>query len=52
VLGQDTGGAISGPVRADLYWGTGPQAAASAGEMRQPGRMWLIWPRGVPLPGS
>lgn len=52
VVGQDTGGAIRGPVRADYFWGTGPQAATSAGEMRQPGRMWLLWPKGVPLPGG
>ncbi len=50
VMSQDTGGAIRGPVRADFFWGTGPQAAGYAGEMRQPGRMWLLWPRGAPLP--
>jgi membrane-bound lytic murein transglycosylase A len=50
VMSQDTGGAIQGPVRADFFWGTGPQAGSYAGQMRQPGRMWLLWPRGVPLP--
>jgi membrane-bound lytic murein transglycosylase A len=49
---QDTGGAIRGAVRADFYWGTGPQAGAQAGRMRQQGRMWLLWPRGEPLPRS
>ena len=48
---QDTGGAIRGPVRADLFWGTGTQAADQAGRMRQPGREWLIWPKDQPLPG-
>lgn len=47
---QDTGGAIRGAVRADFYWGTGPEAGARAGRMRQQGRMWLLWPRGEPLP--
>ena len=47
---HDTGGAIRGAVRADFFWGTGPDAAVSAGRMRQPGKMWLLWPRGEPLP--
>lgn len=46
----DTGGAIRGPVRADYYWGSGPEAGALAGRMRQQGRLWLLWPRGAPLP--
>ena len=50
VFAQDTGGAIRGSVRADYFWGIGDQAGAQAGEMRQPGRMWLIWPKGEPLP--
>jgi len=47
---HDTGGAIRGAVRADFFWGTGPDAGLSAGRMRQPGKMWLLWPRGEPLP--
>lgn len=50
VFAQDTGGAIRGSVRADYFWGIGAQAGAQAGEMRQQGRMWLIWPKGEPLP--
>ena len=42
---QDTGGAIRGAVRADFYWGTGHEAGALAGRMRQQGRMWVLWPR-------
>ena len=42
---QDTGGAIRGTVRADLFWGRGEMAAAKAGRMQQPGRMWLLRPR-------
>ena len=47
---HDVGGAIRGAVRADFFWGTGPDAGVSAGRMRQPGKMWLLWPRGEPLP--
>ena len=52
VFAQDTGGAIRGSIRADYFWGIGEQAATQAGEMRQPGRMWLLWPKGEPLPNS
>jgi membrane-bound lytic murein transglycosylase A len=47
---QDVGGAIRGVVRADFFWGTGAEAGAAAGRMRQQGRMWLLWPRGEPPP--
>jgi membrane-bound lytic murein transglycosylase A len=47
---HDTGGAIRGVVRADFFWGTGPDAGAQAGRMRQQGRMWLLWPIGEPPP--
>ncbi len=42
---QDTGGAIRGPVRADLFWGHGPEAAARAGQMKQTGELYLLLPR-------
>ena len=45
VLAQDTGSAIVGPVRADYFWGWGPAAAEQAGRMKQPLRMWVLWPR-------
>ncbi len=47
---HDTGGAIRGVVRADLFCGTGDEAGAAAGQMRQQGKLWLLWPRGEPLP--
>ncbi|MGH8328214.1 MAG: murein transglycosylase A [Steroidobacteraceae bacterium] len=50
VLAEDTGGAIRGPIRADLFWGAGAHAARAAGDMRQAGRLWLLWPKGAPLP--
>jgi membrane-bound lytic murein transglycosylase A len=52
VLAQDTGGAIRGAVRADLFWGAGSAAAEAAGRMKEAGRLWLLWPRGQPLPPS
>jgi membrane-bound lytic murein transglycosylase A len=45
VLAQDTGSAIVGAVRADFFWGWDDDAAAQAGRMRQPLRMWVLWPR-------
>ncbi len=51
-LAQDTGGAIRGRVRADYFWGTGEEAGTAAGLTRQPLKMWLIWPKGTPLPES
>lgn len=50
VVAQDTGGAIGGALRTDLYWGSGNAAGALAGRMKQPGRLWLLWPKGVKLP--
>ncbi len=50
VAAQDTGGAIRGEVRADLFWGTGDAAGELAGHMKQPGRLWLLWPRQAPAP--
>lgn len=45
VLAQDTGTAIIGAVRADYFVGTGPQASEVAGRLKQPLRMWVLWPR-------
>ena len=44
MIAQDTGGAIKGAVRADVYWGSGEDAGVLAGRMRQPGRMWVLLP--------
>ena len=52
VMAQDTGGAIRGPVRADFFWGFGDAAGREAGRMRQQGQLWLIWPKGEPLPSG
>jgi membrane-bound lytic murein transglycosylase A len=44
VVAQDTGSAIVGAVRADYFWGWGDDAEAAAGRMKQPLRMWVLWP--------
>jgi membrane-bound lytic murein transglycosylase A len=44
---QDTGGAIRGPVRGDVYWGYSPEAGSIAGRMRSEGRMTVLLPRDV-----
>jgi membrane-bound lytic murein transglycosylase A len=46
VVAQDTGGAIRGPVRADLFFGFGAGAGTQAGTMKNDGQMWLLWPKG------
>jgi membrane-bound lytic murein transglycosylase A len=46
VVALDTGSAIKGPVRADLYMGRGAVAGAEAGTVRHPLRMWRLVPRG------
>ncbi|MEO5845652.1 MAG: MltA domain-containing protein [Caldimonas sp.] len=44
VVAQDTGSAIVGAVRADYFWGWGDEAESAAGRMKQPLRMWALWP--------
>ncbi len=45
VLAQDTGSAIVGAVRADLFMGTGREAGEVAGRLKQPLRLWALWPK-------
>ena len=45
MIAQDTGSAIVGPARADLYWGSGDEAARVAGRIRHPGRFVMLLPR-------
>jgi membrane-bound lytic murein transglycosylase A len=47
LIAQDTGGAVQGPVRGDVFWGSGDAAAAVAGKMKHRGRMWLLLPKGL-----
>jgi membrane-bound lytic murein transglycosylase A len=58
MVAQDTGSAIIGPARADLYFGAGDDAGRIAGRIRQQGRFTMLIPRAfdigkaepVPLP--
>jgi membrane-bound lytic murein transglycosylase A len=45
MMGQDTGGAIRGAVRADFFYGFGKEAAESAGLMKQRGQIWVLLPK-------
>jgi membrane-bound lytic murein transglycosylase A len=45
MIAQDTGSAIVGPARADLYWGAGDDAGRVAGRIRHPGRFVMLLPR-------
>jgi membrane-bound lytic murein transglycosylase A len=45
VVAQDTGSAIVGAVRADYFVGWGPAAGEIAGRLKQPLRLWVLWPK-------
>jgi membrane-bound lytic murein transglycosylase A len=45
VLAQDTGSAIVGAVRADYFTGWGLEAGDIAGRLKQPLKLWALWPR-------
>lgn len=44
MIAQDTGSAIKGPQRADVFFGTGDEAGRAAGQLRDPGRMMVLMP--------
>jgi membrane-bound lytic murein transglycosylase A len=48
VLNQDTGSAIQGPGRVDLYFGSGSEAGLAAGAMRRPGKLYFFLPKQGP----
>jgi membrane-bound lytic murein transglycosylase A len=48
MMGQDTGGAIRGAVRADFFYGFGREAADNAGLMKQRGQIWVLLPKTTP----
>ena len=48
VVNQDSGAAIRGPGRADLYFGAGAGAGAQAGYMQSDGRLYLLMKRRSP----
>lgn len=45
MLAQDIGAAINGPLRADIFYGSGPEAAERAGLARQSGTLYLLLPK-------
>ena len=45
VIAQDTGSAIVGPARADIYFGAGDEAARIAGRIKNPGAFVMLIPR-------
>lgn len=45
MVAQDTGSAIKGYNRADVFWGLGEEAEHNAGLMKQPGRMFVLLPK-------
>ena len=47
MVAQDTGSAIVGAARADLFFGTGPAAAGRAGAIRHAGALFVLWPKPV-----
>jgi membrane-bound lytic murein transglycosylase A len=47
LIAQDTGGAIRGPVRGDVFWGRGPDAERRAGTQRARGGYFLLLPKTV-----
>jgi membrane-bound lytic murein transglycosylase A len=47
MISQDTGGAIVGPARADLYFGSGAAAASAAGRIRHAGQFTMLIPREI-----
>ena len=47
LIAQDTGGAIRGPVRGDVFWGHGPDAERRAGTLRARGGYFMLLPKTV-----
>lgn len=47
LIGQDTGGAIRGPVRGDVFFGFGDQAEKDAGSMKASGTLYVLLPNAL-----
>lgn len=47
LIAQDTGGAIKGAVRGDVFWGFGPDSESIAGRMKSGGQMYVLLPKAV-----
>lgn len=49
-VAQDQGSAIKGPLRVDLFFGSGPKAAGAAGAMKHPAELFVLRPKDLPSP--
>lgn len=49
MIAQDTGSAIVGPARADIFFGAGDEAGRVAGRIKQQGRFVMLLPRELDL---
>jgi membrane-bound lytic murein transglycosylase A len=47
MVAQDIGGAIRGPVRADIFFGFGPEAERRAGAMKGTGALYVLLPNAL-----
>ena len=47
MVAQDTGGAIKGPIRGDVFWGSGKIAEQLAGIMKAKGSMYVFYPKSI-----
>jgi membrane-bound lytic murein transglycosylase A len=52
MIAQDTGGAIRGKIRGDVFWGGGTRATLIAGHMKNPGHYWLLLPKHLEFQGG
>jgi membrane-bound lytic murein transglycosylase A len=48
-VAQDTGGAIRGAARADVFWGFGHDAESIAGRMKSSGQMFVLLPKALAI---
>jgi membrane-bound lytic murein transglycosylase A len=49
-VAQDTGGAIKGPIRGDVFFGTGRKAELVAGNFKTKGKFFVLFPKTVAIP--
>jgi len=47
MVAQDSGGAIKGAVRGDVFWGFGADAASIAGRMKSSGKLYVLLPKAL-----
>ena len=51
MIAQDTGGAIRGEIRGDVFWGHGNRAEEIAGRMANQGKYWILLPKTIAVGG-